>query len=295
VDVFDLVEFIENPSPAGMCTKNVVVRLRRLDRKPEHNLRRPQTTISGPVFLTSNSRRHFFAIVAIVGALLPNRCLAQSAASVAPVVAPGAANQITYELGDVYLPTSRVYVFVGKTGFGHEHGVVGQIKQGRINMEAARDAGSLDFDMASFAADTPDARKFVGLKGKTEESAQQQINKSMRGAEVLDVSRFPTASFKVRQVAKLPEPGQHNLPQYQFTGDFTLHGISRPMQIVAEAEEQKGWTHLRGSFTVLQSQFGIKPFKKALGAVGVTDQLTVSGDIWIARERQVASASSAQH
>ncbi len=240
------------------------------------------------------SRIYVFAPVAIICVLLTNSCAAQSARSTAPAVPSGAPNQVTYEPGDIYLPTSRVYVFVGKTGFGHEHGVVGQIKQGRINIEAARDAGGLDFDMASFTADTPEARKFVGLEGTTDASTQQQVNTNMHGADVLDVAHFPTASFKILQVAKLPQPSQHNLPQYQFTGDFALHGVSRPIQIVAEAEEQKGWTHLRGGFTMLQSQFGITPFTKALGAVGVTDQLTIWGDVWIVRERQVASRSNVQ-
>ena len=44
---------------------------------------------------------------------------------------PAAAATTVYEPGDVFLPGSRVYVFVGKTGFGHEHAVVGQLKQGR--------------------------------------------------------------------------------------------------------------------------------------------------------------------
>src|SRR6185503_19095830 len=70
------------------------------------------------------------------------------------VAAPPIAGQSVYEPGDVYLPYSRVYVFVGKTGLGHEHGVIGSIKQGRIDLSAARDAGGLLFDMTSFEADT---------------------------------------------------------------------------------------------------------------------------------------------
>ena len=58
--------------------------------------------------------------------------------------------QQVYEAGDVFLSGSRVYVLVGKTGFGHEHGVIGQLKQGRINLDNPRDAGGLEFDMSSF-------------------------------------------------------------------------------------------------------------------------------------------------
>lgn len=238
-------------------------------------------------FLWLNGRLLAFA-AAVVGALA-SRCIAQTGGSASVAAPTNATPQTVYEVGDVYLPGSRVYVFVGKTGFGHEHGVVGQIKQGRINLDAARDAGGLVFDMASFAADTPDARKYVGLQTPTDASTQQQVNANMRGPAVLDVARLPTASFSVKEIVKLPQPSQRGLPQYQFNGDFSLHGVSRPIQVIAEAEEQNGWMHLRGNFSMLQSQFGITPFTKAFGAIGVADQLRVWGDLWIAKQRHVAS------
>jgi hypothetical protein len=195
----------------------------------------------------------------------------------------------TLEPGDVYLPSSRVYAFVGKTGFGHEHGVIGQLKEGRIDLSGAREPGNLVFDMSTFAADTPEARKFVGLQNQTDASTQQQVNTNMRGSEVLDVAKFPSASFRIKQVAKLDQPSKRNLRQVQLNGDFTLHGITKPIQVVAEVQEQGGWTHLMGGFTMLQSQYDITPFTKAFGAVGVTDQLTIWGDMWISKQRQIAS------
>ena len=229
------------------------------------------------------------ALAAGVLGAAASRCIAQTGDSTPVAARTNATSQTVYEVGDVYLPSSRVYVFVGKTGFGHEHGVVGQIKQGRISLDAPRDAGGLVFDMASFAADTPDARQFVGLQTPTDASTQQQVNANMRGAAVLDVARFPTASFSIKEIVKLPQASPRGGLQYQFNGDFSLHGVSRPIQVIAEAEEQNGWTHLRGGFSMLQSQFGITPFTKAFGAVGVTDELRVWGDLWIAKQRQVAS------
>jgi polyisoprenoid-binding protein YceI len=198
---------------------------------------------------------------------------------------PGAAN--TYQLGDIYLPGSRVYVLVGKTGLGHEHGVVGQLKQGRLRLDQPADAGELAIDMTTFAADTDEARKNVGLPSSTDVSTQQQVNANMRSAEVLDVARFATASFTIKSVKQLPQPSSRNLPQYELDGDFSLHGVTRPIQVMADVEEQGGWLHLRGGFTMLQSQFGITPFRKAFGAVGVSDELKVWGDLWIAKQVQV--------
>jgi polyisoprenoid-binding protein YceI len=143
--------------------------------------------------------------------------------------------------------------------------------------------------MATFTADTPDARKYVGLQTPTDASTQQQVTSNMLGSAVLDAARFPTASFVINEILKRPQTSQRGLPQYQLSGDFSLHGVTRPIRVVAEAEEQGAWLHLRGGFTMMQSQFGIKPFTKAFGAVGVTDQLRVWGDIWIAKQRQIAS------
>ncbi len=231
------------------------------------------------------------AFAAIAIEISPSCCFAQAQAVAPTATAPA---QDTYEVGDVYLPSSRAYAFVGKTGFGHEHGVIGQIKQGHIDLNAAHDAGSLVFDMASFAADTPEARKFVRLEGPMDASTQQQVNANMRGPDVLDVARHPTATFTIKQIVKLPEASSRGMPQYKLSGDFSLHGTSRPIQVVAEVEDKNGWTHLRGGFSMLQSQFGITPFTKAFGAVGVADQLSAWGDVWIAKQRQVATRQTSQ-
>ena len=84
------------------------------------------------------------------------------------------------------------------------------------------------------------------------------------------------------------------MAQYKLAGDFTLHGVSRPIQVVAEVAEKNGSTHLGGGFSMLQSQFGITPFTKAFGAIGVADQLNLCGDVLIEKQRQVASLQRSQ-
>src|SRR5262245_60989831 len=66
--------------------------------------------------------------------------------------------------GQIDLEKSRVYVRVGKKGLGHEHGVEGKIKSGTIDLSASKNIGEIEFDMATFLADTAEARKFVELK-----------------------------------------------------------------------------------------------------------------------------------
>ncbi len=184
--------------------------------------------------------------------------------------------------GDVDIERSRVYAFVGKTGFGHEHGVVGRLKSGTIHLGARQKAGQLEFDLTSFVADTPDARHYVGLEGETNASTQEQVNANMLGKYVLDTQQFPTASFAIDSAMPLSGRLANGAKRYQLDGQFTLHGATRPVRIIAQAKSESGVVRLRGSFMMLQTDYNITPFSKALGAVGVTDKLRIYGDILIA-------------
>jgi len=196
--------------------------------------------------------------------------------------------------GQIDLESSRVYVYVGKTGFGHEHGVVGRIKQGTLQLGAEQNGGQLVFDMASFRADTVAARQYVGLSGTTDDSTKKKVNANMRGADVLDIRKYPTASFTLESSRLLPEKSKRGFPQYRLDGKFTLHGVTQAVSIVADAEPKGGWIHLRGGFTMLQTKFGITPFSKAFGAVGITDQLKIWGDIRIAGPQGAATSVSTE-
>ncbi|MCA9050683.1 MAG: YceI family protein [Planctomycetaceae bacterium] len=185
--------------------------------------------------------------------------------------------------GMVLTDRSRVYIFVGKTGLGHEHGVEGRIAQGTLDLGRTDSAGQIVFDMNSFDADTDAARRYVGLGGSTDASTRQQVNANMKGTGVLDVRRYPTAKFEIDKLAPLDGKSRRGFPNYELTGRFTLHGVTRPLKIQADAEETEDGLRVRTSFSILQTQFGIKPFSKAFGAVGVTDQLVIHGDLIVMR------------
>jgi polyisoprenoid-binding protein YceI len=187
------------------------------------------------------------------------------------------ARNMRLRAGEIDTDLSRVFIFVDKTGFGHQHAVVGRLKSGYLRV-AKEAAGKILFDMPTFRADTLDARRKVGLEGASSEDEQEQVTANMTGESVLDVAHFPTALFAVTSVRRFDERG---LKQYSLDGDFTLHGVTRAINITATGEQEQGYLHLKGHFPLRQTDFGIRPFKKALGAVGVGDVLTVYGDLWI--------------
>ena len=195
------------------------------------------------------------------------------AAAQPPVAAPRA----------VDLAASRVYVLVGKSGLvGHVHAVEGRLAAGQVTLGAREQAGVLVFDMRSFLVDTPAARRMLGVQGDVDAATQQQTNANMLGPEVLDVARHPTARFDIRSALPVarPEPGKPTA--YDFVGTFTLRGAARPLTLVARTEETGAGVRLRGGFQIRQTDFGMKPYAKFGGMVGVADELKIWSDIVLA-------------
>jgi polyisoprenoid-binding protein YceI len=183
--------------------------------------------------------------------------------------------------GDVDPVDSRIYVRVGKRRLGHEHGVEGLVKSGTLKLDASENAGEIVFDMQSFKADTDAARKFVGLEGATDADEQTEVTKTMTGKGVLDAKQHPTATFTVTS-SKRVEKTSEGKPQYELVGEFELHGKKQPLTVDASlAEEKDGKQRLSGKFTIKQTDYGIKPYSAVGGLVAVTDELKISGELWV--------------
>ena len=183
--------------------------------------------------------------------------------------------------GDLNLEFSRVYIFVDKTNnLGHSHGVEGKLKSGRLKADV-QEPVSLVFDMKSFVADTPTARKVFAIDAEIDAATVRKVNQNMLGKEILDVQGFPEAVFQKATMKKTGKQSTRGLPEYQLEGEFTLHGVTRRVTFPCDLEIKDGWHHIRGKFTIRQTDFGIKPYTKAFGAVGIKDELVIQGDLWV--------------
>jgi polyisoprenoid-binding protein YceI len=167
---------------------------------------------------------------------------------------------------------------VGAEGYGHPHGVSGQLASGKIDLGGP---GDLVFDMKSFVADRPDVRAHLGLTKKVSSSDQRKVTEAMLGADVLDVARFPKAAYSITAIAPLDGQPPGDTGRYQVDGEFTLHGVKRPLRVLSALErtDRAGVLLMRGSFTILQTQFGITPYSALGGFVRVTDKLEVWADL----------------
>jgi hypothetical protein len=202
--------------------------------------------------------------------------------------APSIAHEPTekkWEPGELNTQFSRVFVFVDKAGLvGHQHAVEGRIKQGQlfVNTQLQNSKkSSIVFDMKSFDADTPLARKYLSIQSEIDEETRKKVNDNMLGLEILAVQQYPEAKLENVKWTPTGKMSKRNLPEHLLEGDFTLHKATRPIQALCDVEQKDGWLHIRGAFRILQSEYGIKPFSKMMGAVGVKDELRIYGDLWV--------------
>lgn len=74
----------------------------------------------------------------------------------------------------------------------------------------------------------------------------------LKGADFLDVARYPTITFASTSIAKLA-PASGTL-----TGDLTMHGVTRTVQVpVSMVFYQNGRGRFRGQFAIKRSDYGI--------------------------------------
>jgi polyisoprenoid-binding protein YceI len=174
---------------------------------------------------------------------------------------------------------SRIYVKVGSaTRLGHPHGVEGNLKSGKITLGGD---GEFVFDMASFVADTPEARKKAGLGGKVSNSEAKKVTTAMLGNEVLDVAKHPTATFRIASIMPAEKQAAGELGAYQMDGAFTLHGTEKKLQIKANLEktDKAGVFKLSGTFGIKQTDHGITPLSALGGLSKVADELQITGEL----------------
>ena len=171
---------------------------------------------------------------------------------------------VAQQLGQVDLQRSRAYVRIGATGLGHEHGAEGRLKSGMLVLGANANAGELVFDMTTFVTETAASRAYVGLGGGADASTGAKVTANMLGSEVLDVAKYPVAHFRVRSSAALPKRQPSDPQSYQLDGELTLHGVTKPLQVVAVAEELGALVHLRGQFSVRKRSLESRPTRRRL-------------------------------
>jgi len=186
-----------------------------------------------------------------------------------PVAAAGAAGQAPTGDSVVYLlsPASRFDVKTGKAGLfgfaGHTHVIRARALSGRVvYFPGAPDSSRVEIMVPADSLE-------VLTPPDTEEI--RKVTEAMR-TEVLHVDQYPEIAFRSKTVTPT-DSGFH------MQAELTLAGRTR--EVPLDVKVQIGADTLRGAatFTVKQTEFGIKPFRGGPGGtVRVADRVTLYVD-----------------
>lgn len=177
-----------------------------------------------------------------------------------------AANAANNVIRPIDIQHSWLKVYVGKEGpfsfAGDNHQVNVPLASG--SLDEATNSIEVTIDAAKMQVQDPPKRR-----GK--------VQANMLGAQVLDVAKYPTITFRSTSVKFAPEHPLGDKPRLLTVGgNLTLHGQTHPISVTAQ---EFGPLRFTGSARFKQTQFGITPIKVAGGAVKVKDEVEIIFDI----------------
>jgi polyisoprenoid-binding protein YceI len=167
-----------------------------------------------------------------------------------------------------------IYVFRGGkfSRLGHNHVMTSRDLTGRawVHPQFARSGFELSFPVAQLVVDDAEARRAAGADFPPDipQSDKDGTRKNMLKPEVLDAERYPQVQLRSAKVG-----GTMEAPQV--TAQITIKDQSREVEVPVKLAVTGEQLTASGEFDILQTEFGMKPFSVALGALEVQDRLHI--------------------
>lgn len=167
---------------------------------------------------------------------------------------------------------SKIEIHVAKDGFlkafGHDHLVAATKFSGEVHLNA----GKKEDSSVSFVADANALR--VIDPGESEKD-RNEVQATMLGEQVLNVTRYSKIEFSSTAVDV--SSSANGRSELQVTGTLSLHGAQKPVTLPVHLQiASNGTLTCDTEVSLLQSDFGITPYKAAGGAVKVKDKLKLT-------------------
>jgi polyisoprenoid-binding protein YceI len=140
---------------------------------------------------------------------------------------------------------------------GDNHEIQARIASGTVD-EAAR---TVEF--------TVDVRGMRVLDPSLSADKRAQVQEKMLSPDVLDQDRYSEITFRSTKVE------QKSDGEISVSGNLMLHGQTRPINVRVLSNQ----LHYRGSTTLKQTEFGIKPITVAGGTIKVKDEIRIDFDV----------------
>jgi len=182
---------------------------------------------------------------------------------------------------DRSLVTLRVYRAGRLAKLGHNHVITSANETGRAWTNGTPATSGFEVRMAvvDLVVDDPAARAAAGadFPGEISEAARDGTRANMLRAEVLDGERYPEIVVRAGSLN-----GAWDQPTV--AASVTLKGQTRSIDVPLAIVRTDDAIVAHGSFTVLQSDFGITPFSIGGGAIAVADAVDISFEIHAVRQ-----------
>lgn len=163
----------------------------------------------------------------------------------------------------------RLLVKTGRSGLGRKAGHDLTIEVTRWSGEAVVDAAdparcaiTVEAEVDSFAVREGEG----GVKPLTD-GDRAEIRKVLR-EKILRSAAHPLVTFRSTRVEGTPE-------SFTIEGELTIVGETRPVTVRGRIADG----HARGTATVVQSRWGIKPYSTFFGALKLADEVGVEFDV----------------
>lgn len=166
----------------------------------------------------------------------------------------------------------KVYRDGQLASLGHNHVISSRDLQGEIYLaESIRDtAFEIRLPVATLDIDSPALRAAAGddFSGELDADAISGTRSNLLGEQQLDVASWPEIVLRSRAIDSAP-------PDFIVKVDmaFQTHisSIAVPVQLEISGDQLK----VAGTFTILQTEFGMQPFSVMMGALQVRNAIDV--------------------
>jgi polyisoprenoid-binding protein YceI len=168
----------------------------------------------------------------------------------------------------------KIMVYRGGTlsRLGHNHVMTSKTLTGQVSLhpDIAKSSFELSFPVADLIVDDTQARQAAGadFPGEIPQSDRDGTRKNMLRAEVLDGEHFARVQLRSVQVSG-------SLQSATMVTRITIKDVSHDVTVLVSIATTPAQITATGQFEIKQTDFGIKPFSIALGAVQVLDQLKI--------------------
>jgi polyisoprenoid-binding protein YceI len=170
-----------------------------------------------------------------------------------------------YRLGP---ESGRLLVHTTRTGLGAKagHDLTIEVTRwhGRATVDTATPANSSV--TAEVEVDSFEVREGTGGVKPLTNADRAEITKTL--GEVLHTAQHPTITFRSGRV-------DGSTGSFTVDGELTIMGVTRPVMVQGRVTDGR----VVGGATVVQSQWGIRPYSAFFGALRLSDEVKIEFDI----------------